>query len=152
MPNFLLASTYNGFYNTLNAIRAKHGVGGIGYTPAYARTPATSGQMSALQNSINYVKNNTDAHLSGAAIGTTVPNIGKGQTILWSTKITIDNILNAMYNVCHYYGAHYTNCNSDDSERYSDDWYDSGDTSDLSGWHDCGGDHSGCDALSYSDR
>lgn len=150
MANLLLASQYNGFYSTLNTIRARHGAGAIPVSSVGARTAALSSQMTTLQNSINTVKN-TDSHLQAAAINTTVPNIGKGTKILWSTKTTIDSILNQMLAVCHHDSANYTNCNSDDTERETDDYFDTGDQSDLRTWHDCGGDHAGCDALTYSD-
>ena len=101
MAELLNPSTYSGFYTTLNQIRAKHGYSNITTHTVSSDTPATSSQMSTLQNSVNEVKQ-TDGHLKDASINTTIPNISKGDRILLDTKTSIETILTNMLNVCHH--------------------------------------------------
>lgn len=121
IATFLKATDYNGFYNTLNEIRVKHSAPKITVNTVNPNTPATSGEMSTLQGSINTVKN-TDTHLSGSGIDTTVPGIAKGDRILLSTKSKIDTILSQLLAVCHYNPcvACDKSCNADDAYPYGE--------------------------------
>lgn len=124
MATQLLKSQYDGWYTTLNQIRTKHGRPVIPTATVTKNGSALSSQMSTLQASVTNVKNNTDYHLKNASINTTIPNINKNQSILLSTKTSIDSMLSAMLAVCHYY--------SDESDESPDDSHCSTDRSDNS--------------------
>lgn len=85
-------------------------------------TPATSSEMSTLQNSIVTVKTTTDNHIKNATIDTTIPNIAKGDRILLNTKSKIDTILAELLAVCHYTPCTscHNSCHGDDSYPYNE--------------------------------
>ncbi len=128
----LQSSNYSDWYTRLNQIRTKHRMATITVKTVAQNTPALSSQMSTVQTDINTTKN-TEYHLRKASINTTIPNFAKGNVILLSTKTAIDNILTAMFNVCHYDGSDYSGRDDHDSSDYTgDNSYD-------------GSHHSGCD-------
>lgn len=113
MATLLLKSQYDGWYTTLNQIRAKHRQSNITTYTVAQGSPNLSSQMTTLQNSVTAVKNG-EYHLRRASINTTIPDIAQYQKTLLSTKTSIDNMLSAMLSICHY-----DNDDSDDGD-YSD--------------------------------
>ncbi len=117
----LAASTYNGWYTTLNSIRSKHGQAAIATQSVAANTPALSSKMVALQNSINAVKTG-EKHLNASGGDVNIPAPAAGTVILLSVKTRVDSILSTLGNICHHDSVHVNNSDRDTDDDYGVNW------------------------------
>lgn len=113
----ILASEYNTWYTRLNAIRSKHGVAALSYTPAISKTSALSSQMTTLRTSMITVANTT-CHVPDVSTYD-IGNVNHGSKILLDTNNKINVIVANMEAVCHH------NANDGDDSDY-DNCYQNG--------------------------
>jgi len=101
MPDRILASNINGWYETLNNIRTKHGMSTYTLPTATAgTTKILSADVVALRSKI-YDTYNNEIHLRQILADIAKPPILEGAITAQSSRDNISNTLNELYNICH---------------------------------------------------